>query len=343
MKYAVASQYNWQIERLDEFSKGLSSDYRVRSYRSFRKSAQMKIGFVVLSHRNPAQLERLVRTLQTQYDNPPIAVHHDFDQSPLSTEIFKGNVHFVIPSLRTLWGQFSVVSAALQCLNLLYQKASPDWFFLLSGADYPTASAATVTTELGNNHADALLDFREIALGHHREKPALNEALKHFSSSENIQVAWRRYIALKFYYPVLRRDLRVGWREIGLPVGAPLAPFSKTFKCFYGDHWFAGNSKTASVLMSPSSEHRKLAIHLRLRHCVDECYYQTVLANTRGLTIDRSTRRFAIWSPRLANPKTLAVEDLPAIQASRAYFARKFDFPSPVLDEVDRMLKLGEL
>ena len=43
----------------------------------------MRIGFVILSHNNPQQLRRLVLCLQQAYDNPPIAIHHDFGQSSL--------------------------------------------------------------------------------------------------------------------------------------------------------------------------------------------------------------------------------------------------------------------
>ena len=92
----------------------------------------MRIGFVILSHRDPAQLLRLVVTLNRLYDDPPIACHHDREQSPIDPGIFPGNVRFVEPSVRTGWAKWSVVRGFLAALRLLYDHAAPDWFVLLS-------------------------------------------------------------------------------------------------------------------------------------------------------------------------------------------------------------------
>ena len=105
------------------------------------------IAFVLLSHREPAQLLRLVTTLNRLYDDPPIACHHDFSQCPLDTANFPGNVRFVTASIRTGWAKWSVVRAMLAALRLLYDHADPDWFILLSGADYPIRDAAAVRAE----------------------------------------------------------------------------------------------------------------------------------------------------------------------------------------------------
>ena len=40
-----------------------------------------------------------------------------------------------MPHVKTGWGKFSLVAAALRALELLYQSAAPDWFALLSAAD----------------------------------------------------------------------------------------------------------------------------------------------------------------------------------------------------------------
>ena len=69
------------------------------------------VGFVIISHNYPKQLARLICRLQTVFDNPPIAVHHDFGQSTLDPIDFSTNVAFVEPHLSTRWGRFSVVNS----------------------------------------------------------------------------------------------------------------------------------------------------------------------------------------------------------------------------------------
>ena len=180
----------------------------------------MRIGFVILSHNNPQQLRRLVLCLQQAYDNPPIAIHHDFGQSSLRQEDFPSDVQFVAPHLKTRWGKFSLVAAALRALELLYQKGRARLVF--------PAECRRLSYDAGRKgrsrswHAsgmDALLDYREVpnfsdprheiryrlsiekysaSLVSSRFDPAFpvpeNPTLKHFIISKNLELAWRRYI-----------------------------------------------------------------------------------------------------------------------------------------------------
>jgi len=329
-----------------------------------------QIGFVILSHDNPQQLRRLVRCLQRIYDNPPIAIHHDIGQSPLRQDDFPSDVQFVSPHVKTRWGKFSLVVAALRALELLYRNATPDWFVLLSAADYPTMPAQKVLEDLGTSGVDALLDYREVpklsdprhkityrlsisrysaSLVSSRFDPPYptpeNPVLKHLILPQNLELAWRRYIAFNVWCPIIRSGPRIGRYTMYLPFDGWRLPFTPDFKCFYGDQWFAGNHKVAEILLNPTDKHMQLRRHLRSRNDVsDECYYQTVLGNAVGLRISRATRRFADWSESAgglqgrAHPKVLGLDHLPAIIASKAHFARKFSPESPVLDEIDRML-----
>ncbi|HEY0170079.1 MAG TPA: hypothetical protein VGB98_03430, partial [Pyrinomonadaceae bacterium] len=66
-------------------------------------------------------------------------------------------------------------------------------------------------------------------------------------------------------------------------------------------------------------------------------YFQTILANAQGLKLNNNNWRYTDWSPGGPHPKTLLVEDMPALVASTAHFARKFDADTDVriLDELD--------
>ena len=329
-----------------------------------------RIGFVILSHNNPRQLRRLVLCLVRMYNNPPIVIHHDIGQSPIHQSDFPADVRFVTPHIKTRWGKFSLVMAALRALELLYQNATPDWFFLLSAADYPTMPAEKVVQELTSSGVDALLDYREVpnlsdprhtialkfsaswysvSLFSSRFEPSYptpeNSALNHFVLSKNLELAWRRYMAATVWFPVIRSGPRLGRYTMYLPFDDRRAPFTRDFKCLFGDQWFAGNHKAAEVLLNPTAKHLELRRHLRRRNDVsDECYYQTTLGNTPSLKISKATRRFVDWTESAggpgggAHPKVLELDDVPAIVSSKAYFARKFSTELPVLDELDRLL-----
>jgi hypothetical protein len=301
-----------------------------------------QIGFVILSHNHPQQLLRLVRCLQRLYDNPPIAIHHDIGQSPIRERDFPSGVKFVSPHLSTRWGRFANVIAALRALELLYDSSEPKWFFFLSGADYPIMSASKVFNELSSAAVDALMDYREVQSIEddvHSVFPPENPSLKYYASSHNLAKAWHRYIGLNVWLPIVRKGPRLGRHTFYLSRKAWRSPFGPKFKCFYGDTWFAGNSKVARILLNPVEAHLRLRRHLRLRDVPSECYYQTVIANTDGLKISTATRRFSEWIvDGDAHPKILDSSDLTPIIQSKAYFARKFVPDSPVLDEIDKLL-----
>lgn len=297
------------------------------------------IGFVILSYNNPRQLLRLVHSLQGLYDNPPIVCHHDFGQCPLRRDDFPSNVRFVSPYVKTRWAQFSIVSAALKAIELLYQNSTPEWFTVLSGADYPIMRPKFVLEDLASSKMDALLDFREVTMPLNLPyKEPENPALRHYVSPGNLELAWNRYVGLNAWLPTIRRGPRIGRYTVYLPIEVWRRRFGSKFKCYYGDFWFTGDRKVAEILVNPTDEHIKLRRHLRFRVVPDECYFQTVLANIASLKISAATKRFAEWQGGGAHPKFLGVGDLSAIITSRAHFARKFSPDAPVLDAIDSML-----
>ena len=195
----------------------------------------MKIGFVILSHSNPSQLRRLVGCLQRIYDDPPIAIHHDFSQCTLCRGDFPSDTLFVTPHIKTSWGRLSLVLALLRALELLYRKTTPDWFVVLSGADYPTMPANRVSEELKSSDVDALLDYREtptLSDGTTRmlcrmrvSKDAVqlgdleiasssiseNPALQFFDLPANAKLAWRRYLCFKSLVPCHHSSRAAHW------------------------------------------------------------------------------------------------------------------------------------
>jgi hypothetical protein len=302
----------------------------------------IKIGFVIVSYANPEQLLRLVRRLQSLFDNPPIVCHHDFGQCALRVEEFPREIRFVMPHEKTGWGKYAVVTAALRALELLYQTATPDWFVLLSGADYPTMRADEVLADIASSGADALLDLREVPSSPTKVSypPPENPTLQHFVSAENLALAWRRYVGFSAWVPIVRAGPRIGRYTMYFPFEMKRwSPFDAAFKCFYGDHWFSGNSKVAQILLTPTQKHLHLRRHLRWRVVPEECYYHSVLGNSPHVKILRATRRYSEWLGGGAHPQILTVNDLPAIISSRAHFARKFEPDTPVLDEIDRFLR----
>ena len=303
--------------------------------------ASQPLGFVILSHANPDQVLRLVRTLNQMYGEPPIVCHHDFSQSTLDTNTLPPNVRIVIPSFRTGWGKFSVVQSFLAALDLLYQESDPDWFCLLSGADYPAAKADVVLDQLRNATCDAFLDVHQLddRPAKARLVGAWNPELVHLETDAQYRTKDRFYNRAQFWVPVIRQRprRRLGRLTFYLPFRGR-TPYRAGYSLFWGDHWFTANRRAAKLLRSPTDTERKLQSYLKRRTFPEESYYQTVLCNAPDMTICRDNKRFVQWRGGGAHPMTLSTTEVPLALNSGAHFARKFAPNSPALDALDEAL-----
>jgi hypothetical protein len=306
-----------------------------------------RLGFVVLSHSNPHQLLRLCNRLETMFGSCSISCHHDFAQSSMDISKFSSKVAFVVPSLRTAWGHISLIHAELAALRLLYEKSDPDWFYLLSGADYPVREASLIVDDLAHSGVDGyviaqLIQEREtipdisvwnqqfatwhdIARHRYLETMLSPECIKEIESASDVGEANR--LLEERHGSILIRARR------SLPRNLP---------CYAGDHWITGNRAVARILLSGDSVLGELLDFFHYSAISDEAIYQTLLCNSSGLRLANDNKRFADWTAPDGHPKILDTSDLPAIWASRAHFARKFDPDTPVLDVIDHALGISD-
>jgi hypothetical protein len=261
------------------------------------------------------------------FDSAPVVCHHDFSQTPINGGQFPPEVQFVQPHIPTRWAGFCVVRAFLAALRSLYDSANPpEWFVLLSGACYPTRPAMDLLDEFSASRYDAYIDYRPI-VAWEDPRAQISDSFV-FNRPEYLPVAYDRYLATTFQVRALNRRFSPTVRTITLRLPAfnsIFHPYSKTFSCFGGDHWFMARHTAAHSLLGDTPQRRKLIKHLRHREHADETFYQTMLCNDANLKICKENRRYAEWPRWTSHPKVLALEDLEKIVASQAFFARKLD------------------
>jgi len=285
------------------------------------------IGFILLTHTKPQQIIRLITKLNKMFDNPLIVCHHDFSQCDLAVDAIPKNVSFVRPHLNTGWGEFSLVEATVRAIQSMYEApTNPDWFVLLSGADYPIKSAAQIVHDFTTNPNDAHIRF---------------EPVKY--STDNVgkrKLYYERYFSVKLLSFDFPRRLGLRRRELWLKhpiLTKPFLPFSEKFPCFRGSFWFCANRRAAEYILEFYDTRADVTGHYRKLFVADESYFQTILVNAPHLKLDSNHWRYEDWSSEGDHPKTLTMEDLPQLLASPAHFARKFDMEADktIFDELD--------
>jgi hypothetical protein len=305
------------------------------------------IGFVLLTHNEPAQALRLARRLARSFERAPIACHHDFSQTPLDVRQFPPHVQFVRPHVRTHWGDFSLVDATLAALRLLYDAGNgPDWVVLLSGADYPLHSAARVLHDLERAGAHAYMRRRIVDpfnLGKDHGPPGplgYDVGEGPINARRCFRRYYRQMLRISLPWPGGRmRTFQV--RTARRWLVTRLAPYNERFRCYAGPQWFTLGRAAAEYVLQWHDRNPWFADYLRIRIVPDESYFQTILANAPQFRVSNENYRYIDWRSGSRNPRTLGAEDLSAMLDSPAHFARKFAPDDPVLDRLDELLDSG--
>ncbi len=287
------------------------------------------VGFILLTHSQPQQIQRLVDRLNRLFDHPPIVFHHDFSKCPLSIEDFSENISFVQPHVETRWGEFSAIEAILKAMEQMQQRRDrPEWTVLLSGADYPIKPASQIVADLQASQADFHMLTKRI-------------------QPPNFESDWHREMYARYYtrwIPVpkpIADLLDLNWQKLRLkPVVLmkPFVPFNANFHCYAGQLWFCANQRAVDYILDYHNTHPQFANHCRWVMFADEVYFHTIVGNAADLKLDSNDWRYKDWSAGGPHPKILDRSDLPKLEASSAHFARKFPPDAPVLDDLDRII-----
>jgi hypothetical protein len=309
---------------------------------AFRIIYMLSIGFLLLTHANESQVLRLTGALNQLFDEPPIVCHHDFSRTPLNTKRFSSNVRFVHPYLKTSWGTISLVHAMLRALRTLYEKDAPDWFYFLSGSDYPIRGRDAIISELLSSPHDAYIRLKKID---HRKIPnRVADDTGGLESASYTRLAYQRYIGRSFPIPSWRHPHRgpaaMHLHLLNPKLLKPFHPFTDDYFCYAGDQWFAANSRSAKALLAP--EKHRLLKYFTGRFPPDEAVCPTILGNAHDLRISSESKHYIRWE-KGHHPKLLLESDLPDMLSSGAHFARKFAPDSPLLDRIDAHLGLEHI
>lgn len=261
------------------------------------------VAVLVLSHRDPPQVRRLVRRLEGGTRTATF-VHHD--PSGPALDGIEGSTTTLVPDPMTCrWGRASLVDAVVGSLGFIRDHV-PDlsWVLVISGQDYPVRRMAAIEDELAATTHDGWL----------RSFPVGDPADDHLQWQRNCRRRYRRTVRLP-----------------GSPRGLPLPferphPFGDGVALHIGDMWVNLGAKAVdTVLDSPLRP--RLRSYAGTVPIPDEMFVPTLVHNRAPpLDIAHGHRRFIQWTPESeVHPAVLVPDHVPAIRASDAFFARKLD------------------
>ena len=320
----------------------------------------MKIAFLVLNHRGPDQLVRLLKTLRAQLPESPIVVHHDNFHGDLPSETIEpiGDVHLLTSGKPMAWGDFSLVDVYCWSLRWMAEHLEFDWVIMLSAQDYPIKPLSGLADELQKNNADAVMyasKIRELPLAAARRDMVRRyffqyRAARPHRGNSRLSAGLRDFLrrrtgllidGINFVQPLFKiyrlpdgMPYRFGWR-------ARHIPFDKDKPCWYGSMWFGLSRRAAEYAMTYMAEHPEFVAHYSKTIIPDESMLNTVILNAPDLRVEIDTLHYTRWSgPGSSHPDTFHAGDLAELTSASQYFARKFDLAkdAEILDQLDKLI-----
>jgi hypothetical protein len=325
-----------------------------------QKGQVMKIAFLILNHRDPAQLLRLLATLRQQLPDSTLVVHHDKYRTDLDPHALEhlGGTYLLTSEQPTIWGDFTLANAIWQSIAWMLGNLEFDWLMLLSAQDYPIRPLHDLGHYLAGTGADAVLLAEPIAnianrpdrRDRHRRylyqyRPARTRST---GANEVLRNAIRRRAGLladvlnylQPYVQIYRFPDGMPWR-IGFP--ARTTPFTDARPCWFGSMWIS-LSRDAARFVVDAVRDRPDYVHY-YRHAIypDESVTLTLLCNEPRIRVEQRELHYIRWTnPKSGHPDLLTADDAAELKvaSASAYFARKFDIGTDpeVFDKLDELL-----
>jgi hypothetical protein len=282
----------------------------------------MRIAYLIMAHKNPTQIERLIRKLDhPQFD---VYIHLDKKTDAEAYSHLAGiqRVYFISNRIKVTWGGISIPDAVLSSMNEIMNSGRVyDFISLLSGQDYVLRSTDEIYAYFNKRKGKNFLYLESLI------SPWWHEAMKRINRYDMVNHSFRGKYKLQwlinFLFPKKKFPLPY------LLYGGPRAAWlTITPDC----------AKYVIDFMRDNPQVRKFFFHT---WGGDEFVFPTIIMNSefKNTVVIDNDFLYVDWSLGGSSPKILTAEDFNALKRTCCYFARKFDdeTDASIFDLLDKM------
>ncbi|WP_461451420.1 beta-1,6-N-acetylglucosaminyltransferase [Mucilaginibacter sp.] len=278
----------------------------------------MRIAYLILAHKEPELLKRLVSKLS----NADADIYIQLDNKSNINEFRQiGNVentYFINKRIDTVWGNYSIIESTLIGFKQIL-KASRDYTHinLLSGQDYPLKPIKEIQDFLFDNQDKTFMRLLSI--------------------DDNEWLQGNERIA-KYSFGDFRLPGKYSLQRIANAI-LPNRKLPLKLKAYGGSQWLTITPECALYAINYLKNNTKLKRFFRATWAIDEILFQTILMNSPlKHKLVNDNLRF-IEQHGNSRPTIFTVNDADRLITSGKFFARKFDMKvdSKILDRLDAL------
>ena len=297
----------------------------------------MKIAYIILAHKYPEQLLRLIYKLNTA--DVSFFIHIDkkaddkFYHHVLTQLKDFPNVSF-IKRYHLTWGSFDIVRASLEGIKSIVETGTYfDYVIHLSGQDYLIKSNEQIKKFFQENKGKEFIEYFPLPY-----------ALWHggLTRLECWYIRWNN----KIYRIPEKREFKSRINSFLYSLLLLLVPkrrkLPEGFALYGGSAFWCLTGECIKWINDFVKQNPKFVNRFNYTFCPDELFYQILIVNSPfQKKVINTYLTYLEWTIDYSgHPKTLEKNDFEQIRESEKLFARKFDMTidPDILDMIDKMI-----
>jgi len=302
----------------------------------------MQKNYLILAHKNPLQLGRMIERLDDGASKFFIHLDAKTPIKPFAACLEGGHIRFIEPRERCVWGDFSIVQATIHLMEAASKEQG--LFILMSGQDYPIQSQGYINDFLEHNKD---FDFIEIEPLEEKWKPKMvKDKLEHYHILHSEERGNSNCYAPFAHCSVFQklRTLthllkgRLSMKNFKLLCSLPkrIAPFERQYA---GSQFWAFSERTFYAMLNYIREHKAaLEGYYKYTSSPDEIYFHSVLMDLVAKDSTIKLKDPITYVNYFRKNNVFVTEDFEKLTSAKGkLFARKFDtdIDIEILDKLD--------
>ncbi len=263
----------------------------------------MKIAHLILTHKNPKQLERLIDALN--YPGFDFYVHIDkkSDITPFEYLARKNNVIFIKNRTKIYWAGYGTIQATLNGFLEILPAKEYDYINVISGQDFPLKPAAYISQYFNDRNGSE------------------------FITCESIDDEWKEAA------PRVRKYHLINWQIPGkfklekiINKILPARKFPVNYKIVGRANWFTLTPAACQYILDFLVLHPSYVRYFKYTWGGDEFFFATILYNSQFKDKIENNVVYVDWTgQKNGHPRILNSSDYENLLTTEKLFARKFD------------------
>ena len=283
----------------------------------------MTIAYLIMGHRNPGHIIRLMDSLRDSRSFFVIHIDQRADDSvhaPLRDYAAQNPDVFLTKRIRCYWGGFGIAHATIECVKMVVKMNRDfDYAILLSGQDYPIKSADHIVEFFQKNKGKEFIESFSLC-----KQNRWSDHGGYFEAMNRVQY-WTFFIRSRTFQVRLRRKFPLGWEPHG------------------GSQWWCLSKECILYIEAFIRANPGFVRYFKHVFIPDECLFQTIISNSafRDRIAGDHLRYIDTEHPNPDSPRTLEAGDFESLRRSPKMFARKFepDRSKECLNRIDTELR----